>query len=795
MVKKMIPQRIQSMHLKSDQPFARDKTSRQENIKPLESDTRAKALLEAIPDFMFVFNQAGQFIDYKAPNDTLLLMPPEQFLNKYTRDVLPPDLADLTLEKVRTVIETGTAQHYEYELLVDGETRHYESRMVRCGNNEALSIVREITTQKNMRKELETIKAFNESIVQGIDEGIAINRITGEMDFVNPALARMLGYGVDEITGQHWRFIVPEEQLKIIEEADQRRQQGLTDRYESWLKHKNGSLIPVQISASPVYDQNNGRVSQTMAVITNISSIKLTEAMLAEKNIALQLLNSYAIEQSATMDYSSLQVLILEQLKQYTGALMIAFSEFQADRSTLIIRKVKTEQRWLNLALKLIGGEIQGFEAPINEADYNEITSDVVTRYDSLTEITGGAVPEIASSALKIATGVNRLVGLSHLIEGHLFGTTVFALKQGHEEPSRDFLEAYAHITAISLRRLQAKEKLIYYSFNDRLTNLYNRNYLENEINRLDTYRQLPISIIMADLNGLKLINDTYGHASGDEMLRTAAAIIKKSCRGEDIVGRWGGDEFVVLLPQTGLTRAAQIARRITAGYKSASVQGIPLSIALGLAEKSNPEQSLTAVMKIAEDEMYRDKLTESSSSKSAVVSALLKTLAAKSCETEEHTRRMQNIALKIGERLNLPDSELKRLVLLITLHDIGKINLPEEILVKESSLTEMEWELVKKHPETGYRIARATEEFARVAEGILSHHERWDGSGYPQGLKGEEIPLLARITTIADAYEVMSNGRPYKPAMDKNEIIAEFQRCAGSHFDPHLTKILLTLI
>lgn len=777
------------------QPVAPDKTSRQETIKPPDGDTRTRALLEAIPDFMFLFNRAGQFIDFKAPPGAMLLMPPEQFLHKHPQDILPPDLADLTTKKVKAVFETGAEQHYEYELESDGQTRHYESRMVPCGNNEALSIVREITAQKKMQQELETLKSFNENIVQNIDEGVSIARITGEVDFVNPALAKMLGYQAEELLGKHWRFIVPENQQEIVAWADQRRQIGATDRYEIKLMHKNGSLIPVQISGRPIYDRESGAVTQTMAVMTNIAGIKETERLLAEKNATLQLLNTYAIEQSATMDYSSLQELILEQLTKYSGALMTAFSEYQADRSILITRKIKTEQRWINMAVRLVGGEILGLEAPIDEVEYREITGSVVSHYDSFNDITGGVVSEMVSNALKKATGVDRFVGLAHLIEGQLFGTSIMALSKNQETPSPEFLEAYAHITAISLRRLQAKEKLIYYSFNDRLTGLYNRNYLENEMSRLDTPRQLPISIIIADLNGLKLVNDTYGHASGDEMLRKAAAIIKKSCREEDIVARWGGDEFVVLLPKTTAARAAQIAKNITKGYKSTYIEGIPLSIALGLAEKSKPEENLIAVMKTAEDDMYRNKLTESSSGKSAVVNTLLKTLATKSCETEEHTKRMQNIALQIGEKLNLPDSELQRLLLLITLHDIGKINVPEDILTKDSALTETEWELIKKHSEIGYRIARATDEFAHVAEGILSHHEHWDGNGYPRGLKGEEITLLARITTIADAFEVMSNGRPYKQAMNRTEIIAEFQRCAGSHFDPHLTDLLLTLI
>lgn len=343
--------------------------------------------------------------------------------------------------------------------------------------------------------------------------------------------------------------------------------------------------------------------------------------------------------------------------------------------------------------------------------------------------------------------------------------------------------------------RKMAEEHLKYISFHDNLTGTYNRAFFDEETKRLDSERQLPISVIMADLNGLKLVNDTYGHNKGDEMLIKASQLIKESCRQEDIIARWGGDEFVILLPMTSLDEANLIAARISDNCRSACVEDIPISMALGTSCKNNKTIDITRIMSEAEDNMYKQKLTESRSTKSAVLKALLKTLAEKSFETEKHTRQMQKIAQLIGKKINLPDAELKRLDLLITLHDIGKINISEDILTKKGPLTKSEWLIIKKHPEIGYRIARTTEEFAHVAQDILAHHERWDGKGYPQGLKGSKIPLLARITSIADAYEVMSNGRPYKKSLSTDEVIGEFKKCAGTQFDPELTKIFLSCL
>ncbi len=335
--------------------------------------------------------------------------------------------------------------------------------------------------------------------------------------------------------------------------------------------------------------------------------------------------------------------------------------------------------------------------------------------------------------------------------------------------------------------------ELQYLSHHDRLTGLYNRHFLETEMKRLETPRQMPVAIIMADLNGLKLVNDTYGHAKGDQMLVEASRILKNVCRQEDIVSRWGGDEFVICLPQTSVEEANKICKRIVKKCQGTYVEEIPVSIALGVAARVNREHGLFETLREAEDAMYKQKLTESRSIKSAVLQTLLKTLAEKSYETEAHTMGMIDMAQKMGHALNLSDAEINQLVLLITLHDIGKINIDEKILTKGGPLTEEEWEIIKKHPEIGFRIARATEEFAHVAREILAHHERWDGKGYPEGLKGEEIPLLARITAVVDAYEVMSNGRPYKRAMSKDEIAAEFKRCSGTQFDPALVEVLFS--
>jgi len=334
--------------------------------------------------------------------------------------------------------------------------------------------------------------------------------------------------------------------------------------------------------------------------------------------------------------------------------------------------------------------------------------------------------------------------------------------------------------------RRESEEKIKYLGFHDKLTGLYNRAFLEEEIKRVDTPRQQPISIIMGDLNNLKLINDTYGHQVGDRLIKSAAEMIEKSCREEDIIARWGGDEFVVLLPQTTVRESEVIIKRINQQIEQEEGE-LAVSISLGTASKTDTDQDLMSVLSKAEDRMYKNKISSRKSARSNVLSAFLTSLKEKSSETEEHVQRMSKMAKRFGEKVGLSNSEHDRLYLLTQMHDIGKIAVSEEILNKPGKLNEEEWEIIKKHTETGFRITSNLEDFAHISHEILHHHERWDGSGYPESLAGEDIPLLSRMLTIIDSYDVMISGRPYKEAVTEKEAESELRFCAGSQFDPEL--------
>lgn len=356
---------------------------------------------------------------------------------------------------------------------------------------------------------------------------------------------------------------------------------------------------------------------------------------------------------------------------------------------------------------------------------------------------------------------------------------------------NKDYLLSIIH--DITERKIVERE-IKHITFHDKLTDLYNRAYLEEEMKRIDTKRQLPLSLIMGDLNNLKLVNDTYGHQKGDELIKRAADIIKSCCRDEDIIARWGGDEYVILLPNTTLKESEKICKRIFEKTEKQDKE-LMVSISLGSATKDNPQQDIYKVLNTAEDRMYKNKITNRKSARSSVLTAFLNTLREKSFETEEHASRMKELCFKLGKKVGLSSSDQDRLSLLTSLHDIGKITIPQEILNKPAKLTEEEWKKVKGHTEAGYRIVSNMDEFADIAEYILYHHESWDGGGYPEGLSKEDIPLLSRILAIVDAYDVMTRGRPYKKPITKKEAVKELKRCAGTQFDPNLVDKFIDII
>jgi diguanylate cyclase (GGDEF)-like protein len=353
----------------------------------------------------------------------------------------------------------------------------------------------------------------------------------------------------------------------------------------------------------------------------------------------------------------------------------------------------------------------------------------------------------------------------------------------------------------------------------DELTGLLNRRSLDemidNEISRHSRYGGV-FSLAILDLDSFKVFNDTFGHPAGDKLLREVSNTIKGAIRNADRAFRYGGDEFAILLPQTTVEAGIQVTERVRKSIAEEVSSGdIPVTISIGLASWPDDGISHTDIIAAADVTLYRAKRNggnqscQTSGALAAlqnaiptgesdsnidikileVIRALAETVDSRSYYTFNHSKRVADYALVLGKALKLDTAEMCRLEACSLMHDIGKIGISDVIINKTSDLTTEEWVLVKTHPKLGAEIARRIPQLVCCSNGILYHHERFDGSGYPNGLKGDEIPLEARILAIADSYVAMTSERSYSGTLSHQHALEELKKGAGAQFDPYLVE------
>lgn len=343
--------------------------------------------------------------------------------------------------------------------------------------------------------------------------------------------------------------------------------------------------------------------------------------------------------------------------------------------------------------------------------------------------------------------------------------------------------------------RKKTELKLLHLSYHDHLTDLYNRRYFEKKLLEMDVEQNLPLSVIMCDVNGLKLVNDSFGHAYGDELLKCAASTIKTACQQEGVIARIGGDEFVAVLPRTTEEKTIQIANCIKELASTIKVANIDLSISYGYEIKTKDSQSIVEVVSNAENHMYRRKLYERSSIRSKTIDLIMNTLFEKSNREAMHSNRVSLICQALASNMHFSKDAVNQMKIAGLIHDIGKIGVDENILNKPGRLTIEERRNIERHPEIGWKILSSANEFSELAQFVLDHHEHWDGTGYPNGLKAEAIPIEARIISVADAYDAMTSERSYKKGMSQDEAIIELKRCSGTQFDPKIVDVFVNMV
>lgn len=366
-------------------------------------------------------------------------------------------------------------------------------------------------------------------------------------------------------------------------------------------------------------------------------------------------------------------------------------------------------------------------------------------------------------------------------------------LRAAHEELIASENELRQQFYAL----LSKEEKIRCLSLYDSMTGVYNRSYFEEALKRIEGAQEVCTGLIIFDLDGLKLINDTLGHNAGDLSLKAVAQILKDYFKNGDLVARIGGDEFAVLLHNSAESRVQTDCSNIRKQVDCYNMKNptVPISVSMGFAVNCKMPIDMKAIFDEADNNMYREKLHRSKSSRSAIVQALITALEARDFQTEGHSDRLEQLMGALAIAMNVSEQQLSDLRLFARFHDIGKVGIPDHILFKPGKLTDEEYTIMRQHSDIGHRIALSAPDLVPIADWILKHHERWDGSGYPLGLGEVEIPLACRMLGIIDAYDAMISDRPYRKAMSHQEAVVEIRRCSGTQFDPSLVEVFTTLL
>ncbi len=343
-------------------------------------------------------------------------------------------------------------------------------------------------------------------------------------------------------------------------------------------------------------------------------------------------------------------------------------------------------------------------------------------------------------------------------------------------------------------QRKKHDEQIRYLSSHDVLTGLFNRGYFQEAIKQMDVPANLPLSVVFADLNGLKMTNDIFGHEAGDALIIKAAEILILSCRADDMVARIGGDEFVLLLPGTDMESAQTIIDRIRLGFADARVAAVKCSISLGCDTKESPDTPIEETIANAENMMYKDKTLNRKLVNKGMIDTIMETLHEKSPKEKQHSIGVSGLCERIGAAMHMTDADVAKLRRAGYLHDIGKITLNEHVLHWDD-LTEPEREKIQQHSAVGYRILNLFDDTLDLAEGVYSHHERWDGAGYPKGLKGNDIPLISRVISIAETYDRVFNDTALGEHIRKEMALDVIRQGAGKQFDPLISESFIEMI
>lgn len=647
----------------------------------------------------------------------------------------------------RELLDQGHAHAITKELKASGEEIFVDADYM-CLYDEEGRIIGAFGTQRDITRETVTEAKMRErekylrTIIETTQDGFFV--VDGDRNIidVNESYCRMSGYSKEELLGMRFsdldgQWPAKELRMKIMDIIVKG-----SEIFESRHVRKDGTLLDVEISATWLGDKEHTLV----CFCRDITERK-------------QLESYFLIEK--------------EQFKNTLHA--AADGLISTDREGKII------------IMNQIAEELTGVSY---EDALNQPLEDVLPVVD---ETTGQRMASPALAAM--ASGKTLEFSKNHrlLVKGGepIYIECSVAPIKGTQEEITGAVVVFKDVT----QRREEMRNIEFLSFHDPLTGLYNRRYMEETFERLREEKSLPLTVMVIDVNGLKLTNDAFGHSKGDSLLKNVARICKEVSRTDDIICRTGGDEFVLILPNTDRAQAKALKDRIVTKAGKTEYDIMFISLAIGFSVMTILEQNIQEIYEEADTSMYKNKVKYGKIMRRRTIDLLLKKLNAKYDESESHNRIVAEYAEGLARARNLSKKDVEDIMTAALMHDIGKVMIPSEILMKADRLTPGEMKEIRKHPETGYQILKGVDDFSALSELILCHHERWDGKGYPRGLKGTEIPLGARIIAVADAFETMTGDRSYRMKKTVDEAVEELQRMRGTQFDPDMVDLFIAKV
>jgi diguanylate cyclase (GGDEF)-like protein/PAS domain S-box-containing protein len=608
------------------------------------------------------------------------------------------------------------------------------------------SLQKEISERRRIAEALRESEEKYRTILENIEDGYYEVNLAGNFTFFNDSMCRIFGYPKEELMNMNDRQYTDKENAKKLFQAYNKVYKTGEPRGEcDWeIIRKDGTKRCIEASISLKKD-SSGKPIGFRGIVREITDRKRSEEKLRDSEERFRQLAENIREVFYIYEGDTNHLCYISPAYKEIWGCPSSQSLYQEPKSLLDAVYPEDKDRVMRSLGKKSQGEV--------EEVYRIVRPD-------------GSIRWINDRSFPVYDGsgkMHRIVGIATDITDHKMG----------------------------------EEKLKHLSLHDSLTGLYNRIYFEEEINRIEKARYDTLGVVMCDVDGLKLVNDTLGHDQGDNLLVAAARVIRESCREGDLAARIGGDEFSVILPNTtepAVENACQRIQEAIASYNATHPE-LPLSISVGFAISNGVYKNAKELFKEADNNMYREKLYRTNNFRSSIFKNLINTLKSRDLISERHVIRLEKLLASAAPFIGIPKSNIYQLFFLARFHDIGKVGISDSVLFKQGAFTPDEWTEMKRHCEIGYRIALSAPELVPIADWILKHHEWWNGQGYPLGIKGEEIPIECRLLAIADAYEAITSVRPYRRTFFHAEAVAELLRHSGTQFDPKLLEKFVQML